>query len=510
MKELDHCSFGSHPIEAQKNRGGFWPANERNLGRGVAWVALSHLVTISMMLTPVKVLAESTWLAGDHHIHSNNSVGWDETSNPPKPIAGGDAIYTIEKNALMAREFGLSWMVATDHGGPNHSKLSMDRTYPALLAARLAVPEVIQFMGLELNTPGADHSSIIMPKSPEEASQLAAYEYRFDSREAWPADPGRNEEARMIDALEFAKGLKPQPVVIAHHPSRSAADEGVFGLTTPAELRRWNDAAPNIAVGMEGAPGHQAAELRQADDRGGYPAWVYARGAYGRGFPTMGGFDQMTAIVGGFWDAMLGEGRRWWITANSDSHIHYTEGGIDFWPGEYSKTFVYAEKNHDAILESIRAGKMFVVTGGLITALDVTLSDGSSSVRLGEMLKTQRGSKLTLEIAVTDPDQMNPAGRNPSLNRVDLIMGVVSGRQPDVDVAQNSNTSVIERISRESFERSDRQYVIRTQLTAEADGYLRLRGTNTDSLEPEKDPLGEDPWSDLWFYSNPIFIELVD
>ena len=75
----------------------------------------------------------------------------------------------------MAREFGLSWMVATDHGGPNHSKLSMDRTYPALLAARLAVPEVIQFMGLELNTPGADHSSIIMPKSPEEASQLAAY-----------------------------------------------------------------------------------------------------------------------------------------------------------------------------------------------------------------------------------------------------------------------------------------------------------------------------------------------
>ena len=130
---------------------------------------------------------------------------------------------------------------------------------------------------------------------------------------------------------------------------------GVFGLTTPAELRRWNDAAPNIA-GDGGAPGHQAAELRQADDRGSYPAWVYARGAYGRGYPTMGGFDQMTAIVGGFWDAMLGEGRRWWITANSDSHIHYTEGGIDFWPGEYSKTFVHAEKTTTHI-ESLRAGE---------------------------------------------------------------------------------------------------------------------------------------------------------
>jgi hypothetical protein len=483
---------------------------ERNWTEGLRGALLCYLVVLSMLFMPVTLNAEATWLAGDHHIHSNNSVGWDETSNPPKPIVGGDAIYTIEKNAQMARKFGLSWMVATDHGGPNHSKLSMESTYPALLAARLAVPEVIQFMGLELNTPGADHSSIIMPKSPNEARHLAAYEYRFDSREAWPANPLRNEEARMIDALEFAKGLNPQPVVIAHHPSRSAREESVFGLTTPAELRRWNDAAPNIAVGMEGAPGHQAAELRQADDRGSYPAWVYARGAYGRGYPTMGGFDQMTAIVGGFWDAMLGEGRRWWITANSDSHIHYTEGGIDFWPGEYSKTFVHAEKAHDSILESLRAGRMFVVTGDLITTLDVALSDGVTSVGWGETLKTKQGSKLTLEIAVTDPKEMNAAGRNPSLNRVDVIMGAVTGPQANADLSQNPTTAVVERVSRKDFEGGDGQYLIRTELTADANGYLRLRGTNTDSFEPEKDPLGEDPWSDLWFYSNPLFIELVD
>ena len=67
-----------------------------------------------------------------------------------------------------------------------------------------------------------------MPKSPNEARHLAAYEYRFDSREAWPANPLRNEEARMIDALEFAKGLNPQPVVIAHHPSRSARERRVW------------------------------------------------------------------------------------------------------------------------------------------------------------------------------------------------------------------------------------------------------------------------------------------
>ncbi len=76
-----------------------------------------------------------------------------------------------------------------------------------------------------------------------------------------------------------------------------------------------------------------------------------ARGGYGR-FPTMGGFDQMTAQLGGFWDSMLAEGRHWWITANSDSHRHWREGGSDFWPGEYSKTYIKAQKTDCMILES--------------------------------------------------------------------------------------------------------------------------------------------------------------
>ena len=42
----------------------------------------------------------------------------------------------------------------------------------------------------------------------------------------------------------------------------------------------------------------------------------------------------------------------------------------------------------------------------------------------------------------------------------------------------------------------------------EKDGYVRVRGTNTAELEPDSDPRGEDPWSDLWFYSNPIFLRI--
>ena len=87
------------------------------------------------------------WLAGDHHIHSHYSVGWD-SANPPKPVVGGDATYSIIKNAQMAEQHGLQWMVATDHGGPNHSKINLQEAYPELLEARKTHPDVVQFVGL--------------------------------------------------------------------------------------------------------------------------------------------------------------------------------------------------------------------------------------------------------------------------------------------------------------------------------------------------------------------------
>ena len=107
--------------------------------------------------------SKEQWLAGDHHVHSRFSVGLDEKTNPPTPIVGGDAIYPIPMNVAMGRRFGLDWMVTTDHGGPDHAKINLEHAYPELLESRKATPEVIQYMGMEFDTPGADHSSIIMP-----------------------------------------------------------------------------------------------------------------------------------------------------------------------------------------------------------------------------------------------------------------------------------------------------------------------------------------------------------
>ena len=327
---------------------------------GLAGTALLLLYLGCVTRDPGESGGEARWLAGDHHIHSRYSVGWNRDNDPPTPIIGGDAIYPIPMNALMGRRFGLSWMVATDHGGPNHSKVNLERAYPELVLSRELVPEVIQFFGMEFNSPGADHSSLIIPHSQDEAERLYELESGFDRNEAHPFDETRDTEPRMIEAIRSMNRLKRKPVLIANHPSRSASETGEYGAYDPAELRRWNDTAPEVAVGMAGAPGHQARTLNPD----GTLNPENPRGSYGR-YPTRGGFDPMTARLGGLWDSMLGEGRRWWITANSDSHVHYTEGGSDFWPGEYSKTYVYAEKSHPGILEGLRRGRIFVTTGDL-------------------------------------------------------------------------------------------------------------------------------------------------
>lgn len=450
------------------------------------------------------------WLAGDHHVHSRYSVGWNQETDPPTPVLAGDAIYPIPMNALMARNYGLDWMVSTDHGGPNHSKVNRDYAYPELLQARQAVPEVMLFYGMEFDTPAADHSSIIVPYSENEADHLFSIESTFAKREPWPADASWDTEPRMLDALRAMAQLSPAPLLIAHHPSRSATDLAVYGTTTPAELRAWNTVAPNIAVGMEGSPGHQAAALRQqplttAAENDNSDA---ARGGYGR-FPTMGGYDQMTAQLGGFWDSMLAEGRHWWITANSDSHRHWREGGSDFWPGEYSKTYIKAQKDHHSILESFRQGRVFVTTGDLISELGFTASAADNSTDIGGTLSVSRNSSVSVDISFCQPAFPNANGDSPIVERVDLIVGDVTGVFADPTTSSTAGTRVVERFDADDWRAENGCFAMSyTFPSVSTPMYLRVRGTNTAEFEPEIDPRGEDPWQDLWFYSNPIFVEV--
>lgn len=139
--------------------------------------------------------SERRWLAGDHHVHSWFSVSVRPAADPSWPpvlVKAGDASNPITTNARMAAKYGLSWMVATDHGGPNHSKLNRDEAYPELVRSRRETPGVLQFWGMELDTPAAEHSSLILPRTAGERDALFGIESRYNRREPWPADPARD------------------------------------------------------------------------------------------------------------------------------------------------------------------------------------------------------------------------------------------------------------------------------------------------------------------------------
>ena len=482
------------------------PAQVRELNAAAALLAGAACLAIAGCSDPAPPPEEPAmrWLAGDHHVHSRYSVLWDQESDPPEPRIGAHGVYPIALNALMAKHYGLTWMVTTDHGGRWHSKLYLEEAYPNLQVAREVVPEVIHYYGLELNPPGGDHASVIFPHTHDEARRLYEFESTYDRRNADPSDPDRNSEARMLEALRSLDALSDKPVVIANHPSRTAADGAPYGNYTPEEFRAWNDTAPEVAIGMVGSPGHQAISV----NRDGSLRERGTRGQYS-GVRTRGGFDPMTSILGGLWDSMLGEGRRWWITANSDSHRHWSDGGPDFWPGEYSKTYVYSRENSADVLEALRSGRIFVATGGLVSDLYVNAATtGGNVADIGGTLQFEPGESIVVMLRLRDPAGQNPHGDSPSVRRVDLIAGDITGPVADRTQDSNPTTRIVRRFEEGDWTR-DGEFISMTERLDDVGGslYLRVRGTNTTELEPQEDTRGEDPWTDLWFYSNPIFVE---
>jgi hypothetical protein len=121
---------------------------------------------------------------------------------------------------------------------------------------------------------------------------------------------------------------------------------------------------------------------------------------------------------------------------------------------------------------------------------------------------------VTVTVRFRGPDRPNAHGDIPIVRRIDLIAGRVQGpfhgRHIDQNVDRNETTRVIARFTDKDWTLRNGVATVRTVLPKlEGDMYLRVRGTNTDDLEPPMDGPGEDPWIDLWVYSNPVFVEVA-
>ncbi|MCF3129252.1 PHP domain-containing protein [Streptomyces olivochromogenes] len=475
------------------------------------------------------------WLSGDHHIHTQFS---------------SDAKYRVIDHVRQANAHGLDWMVITDHGSETHAKIGVEKVNPDIVAARDQIDDTLVFQGLEWNIPAAEHGTVFVHPGRNEVAVLKEFETSFDGsvKKASASTPAN--EALAIAGVNFlAEQVQRRKVkdalFLANHPARK-------GIDSPHEIRGWRDAQPTIAVGMEGAPGHQAAGIAapngagsgrgfydnspSADSFAGYPLESYR---------TWGGFDWMTATVGGLWDSLLAEGKPWWITANSDSHNVYADtavrgpggdfngngryedpvygGGLnltdgDYWPGQYSRTHVGAACfSYQAVMDGIRAGRVWVDHGGLISGLNAQLRSGYRAVTLGDTLHVRKGSQVDLVVEISLANGPNWAQFVPSLARVDVIQGDVTGPVADKDALSTPNTKVVKsfEVNRStggvrltySLGPVDKPVYVRLRGTDGKRGAVGLNGPAVDPAGPAMDVLGDaDPWKDLWFYSNPMWV----
>ncbi|MBO5453942.1 MAG: hypothetical protein J6A69_08290 [Clostridia bacterium] len=76
---------------------------------------------------------------------------------------------------------------------------------------------------------------------------------------------------------------------------------------------------------------------------------------------------KQTWEIGEEWDKLLCEGYRLYARNGSDFHQHFTDGGHDYFPGEFVQDCVYVEENnYEEILRAYRNGRFYCTVGNCI------------------------------------------------------------------------------------------------------------------------------------------------
>ena len=521
---------------------------KRNLHKSLLALFFGATCTTTM-------LAQSGYVTGDFHQHTTYT----------------DGSYTFGLMMEKSNQFGLDWWANSEHGGAfetwglvtgidmqdttsvswsntginilgkaNSGKMwrwqsLRDWSFRDVLLYRRVFPEKLIIQGYEMNVPGHEHASIGLIANQFDSispnvNPLVQFEYMFDNNdndnsqpEGWVKSTKTGHE-KAVEALTWLQTNYPrQSWVIPAHPERYKYN-GSTGWNIE-HFRDLNNAAPDVFFGFESVPGHQ-----KSSRRGEYGS---SRPSYG--IDTYGGAGLMSARVGGLWDAMLSEGRHFWLFANSDCHNN-TENGGDFFPGEFQKnyTFVAKKKDAQAVADGLRSGNSYNVMGDLIDSLYFNIG----SAGMGSVYQTVDGN-ATISILVRDPQTNNNNRysdyKNPELDHIDIIAGVVSSNILPTDAKYSvdtvTTTKVIARFGKATY--TDAAGITTQIWTDKGSGwkqinyeysipagkkmYFRLRGTNqavnttgeTDNygnpLIDEENNTAVKAFADLWFYSNPVY-----
>jgi hypothetical protein len=501
------------------------------------------------------------YVTGDFHQHTTYS--------------GGD--YSIGHVMEASDKYGLDWWANSDHGGtwefwgrasgddlgtrvtwscagieqlgsPQEAKNTgfMWRwqslkyyNFQDILLSRRIYPDKLILLGFEWNVPGHEHANVSIianqfDPGKENCDPLAQFEYMFDEDDldtsggrqfGWSKSRLEGKE-KALDAMRWLQTNYPmQAYVVPSHPDKS-------GGYTISDFRDFSNSAPDVSFGFDAMPGHQKNTTRGSYDLDDTPFKAEINGKKGA---TFGGAGIFASKIGGVWDALLCEGRKWWISASSDFHSEE-----DFYPGEYQKTYFWVtdKKDPQALIDGMRSGNRFIVTGDLIT--DLKFMAGNAV--MGQTFRTDK-NRVKIMIEVLDPDTANfntySNYVNPQIDHIDLIQGNVTGLISPADPQYSADsTAAVKVIARfdakggirdasgvESIKWTDigngwKRMTYEHEVTDKI--YFRLRGTNLalntpGELDENGNPLPDiaeendavKDFSDLWFYSDPVYAEPV-
>ena len=199
------------------------------------------------------------------------------------------------------------------------------------------------------------------------------------------------------------------------------------------------------------------------------------------------------------------------------------------------------------LVDGLDSGNSYIVDGDLINGLKFSVTDGTRSATMGGTLNTTAGKTLTVTIAVKSP-KVNNDGDPVRLDHVDLISGDVTGLIPATDAAYtssaaNASTKTAKTFAKANWTVTHGWKVMTFKIKASKDMYFRLRGTNwakgaTNQTDASGNPLADtldyidypnpktgglkpdgsadlvhgntpdNAWADLWFYANPVFVNV--
>lgn len=494
-------------------------------------VTLAVAITAAVGASSALGKNNARWVQGDYHNHTYLT----------------DGSYTqLQVISKAFNTYGQNWFANSEHGGTSSRDAFGNRlaapvwrwqtirtmSWPLIRDLRAVYPDRTLMQGVEWNVPTHEHASVMI--AADEPRATADFEYMFDASDKDLSRAGFSKDntstaAAINGAAWLQANYKDKSWFIVNHPSRKL-------LYTVADFRDFNNAAPDVAFGFEAIPGHQ-----KGGQRGEFGNNFSAYGkttsnpasidqtitAMGR---THGGADYMLAKVGGLWDAMLGEGRKFWAFTSSDFH---NDNGADFWPGEYNQLHNYQTGSSPTdVVESLKSGNAFITEGDLIKELTFNAKAvyrGRGTATMGQTLGVKKGGNALVTISFYVPES-NAHGSKNAVDHIDVIRGDVTGKvapgTAEYANPTNTTTRVIARFDKRHWSRKNArtgwhtvQFMVNN---VQKDTYLRLRGTNlglstpnqTDAAgNPLRDDLvgandAEQAWADLWFYSNPVFIDV--